>query len=306
MQKILITGANGFVGQVLAGRVRQSQDFHLLATSASESLQGSGGTGDFQRMDITSQEQVSTVIGSFHPDVIVHCAAMTQVDPCEQEPERCDRVNIEGTRQVAKAAERIGARFVFLSTDFVFDGLKGPYQEDDQPNPVSTYGWSKLQGEFITQSLRTPWAIVRTILVYGVAPSMSRGNLVTWVRSSLLNGTPIRVVDDQFRMPTLVDDLAEGIIRIIRLQKEGTYHLSGPERVSVYDFARMTGRFFGLDASLITPVKSAELNQPGRRPPSTGFILDKAKDDLNYSPVSLLEGLDLVRNLLNDSAVDNR
>jgi dTDP-4-dehydrorhamnose reductase len=301
MQKILLTGANGLVGQTLAGRIPLLPAYDLLATSASESVLRNTHDVKFRRMDITSPEQVESVFGEYRPDTVIHCAAMTQVDTCEANPALCDQVNIGGTRLVAREAEKLGARFIYLSTDFVFDGLNGPYSEDDEPNPVSTYGWSKLQGEYITRSLKVPWAIVRTILVYGITPSMKRPNLVTWVRDSLTSRKPIRVVDDQFRMPTLTDDLADGIIRIMERNKTGIFHLSGSEMVSVHDFAVRTARFFHLDESLISPVKSAELSQPGRRPAATGFILDRAMEELDYAPKSLDEGLVVVRNLLDDS-----
>ena len=303
MIKILLTGANGLVGQTLAHKIQSLSGFELLATSASECKVKGVTSVQFSQMDITSPDQVKTIFDRFKPDLVIHSAAMTQVDPCELDPDLCDKVNIDGTRLVAKAAEESGARFIYLSTDFIFDGLNGPYSEDDQPNPVNAYGWSKLQGEFITRSLKVPWMIVRTILVYGITPSMSRFNLVTWVRDSLINHKPIRVVDDQFRMPTLVDDLAEGIIRIIDRNKIGIYHLSGPELTSVLDFALQTARFFNLDESLISPVHSISLNQPGRRPVSTGFVLDKAIEELDYLPRNLDQGLTLVRNLLTDYSV---
>ena len=270
----------------------------MLATSLSPCRVPVIDPGSFAVMDITSPEQTGRVLDGFRPDVVVHCAAITDVDPCELDPENCERVNIEGTRNIAAAAAACNARFIYLSTDFVFDGLKGPYGEDDDPNPVSTYGWSKLQGEYIARSARVPWAIVRTILVYGVPPSLKRNNLVTWVYSSLKNNQPIRVVNDQFRMPTLADDLADGIISIVERNKTGIFHLSGPEMVSVFEFAQQTARFFGLDQSLITPVKSAELKQAGRRPPSTGFILDRAIEELEYSPRGISAGLSVVQNLL--------
>ncbi|TSA36924.1 MAG: dTDP-4-dehydrorhamnose reductase [Porphyromonadaceae bacterium] len=303
MIKILLTGANGLVGQTLAGKIQLLHGFELLATSASDCKVKGVEPVRFSIMDITSPDQVNTIFDRFKPDVVIHCAALTQVDPCELNPDLCDKVNIEGTRLVAKAAEESGARFIYLSTDFVFDGLNGPYSEDDQPNPVSVYGWSKLQGEFITRSLKVPWIIVRTILVYGFTPSMSRFNMVTWVRDSLINHKPIRLVDDQFRMPTLVDDLADGIIRIIKRDKTGIYHLSGPEMTSVLDFAVQTARFFNLDESLISPVHSDSLNQPGRRPVSTGFILEKAIGELDYAPRNLNQGLTVARNLLSDYTV---
>lgn len=297
MERILVTGANGFIGQALVRRIRGIPGFGLLATSGSDCRMKDLAPSRFARMDITSEVQVETVFGEYRPDVVVHSAALSQVDACEQDPELCDRVNIEGTRLVARAAAKAGARFIYLSTDFVFDGLSGPYSEDDQPNPVSAYGWSKLQGEYITRALKVPWAIVRTILVYGAGSPSTRGNLVTWVHDSLSQGRQIKVTDDQFRMPTLVDDLVEGIMRIIMLKKTGIFHLSGPEMISVYDFALKTAGVFNLDAGLITPVKSVDLNQKGRRPPATGFRLDKALLELDYKPVSPGEGLTVVRNL---------
>ncbi len=298
MKRILVTGANGLVGQTLIRKITLDGDSDYLATSASECKVRDISPGRFRIMDINREDRVREVIGSYHPDVIIHCAAMTQVDACENNPGLCDRVNIEGTRNIARAAESFGARFVFISTDFVFDGTGGPYLEEDQPNPVSFYGWSKLQGELITRSLKTPWVIVRTILVYGVVPAMNRINLVLWVKKSLEAGNPIQVVDDQFRMPTLADDLADGILRAARQGNSDIYHLSGPEMLSVYEIAIRTARFFSLDESLISPVSSRTLNQSGKRPPSTGFVLGKACSELNYSPKNLDKGLAVVRLLL--------
>ncbi len=300
MVKILITGANGLVGQTLVRKILSMPGFDLLATSASECKIKGLDAARYRQMDITDQSLVHEVFSSFIPEVVIHCAAMTQVDPCEQDPVRCDLVNIDGTRNIARASESMGSKFIFLSTDFVFDGLKGPYCEDDEPCPVSVYGWSKVQGEYITRSLRIPWAIVRTILVYGVTRSMNRSNLVTWVRDSLSGGKSIQVVDDQFRMPTFVDDLADGIMGIVKRKATGIYHLSGPEMISVHDFALATAKCFGLDCSLITPIKSDSLNQPGKRPVSTGFVLDRAIEELDYSPRNIQDGLMMVQNLIQE------
>jgi len=297
-KRILITGSNGLIGQTLIQRLLSEPEVEIYGTSQSDNHLRGLGPEYFFKADLAVPGQISQVIGEIRPDAVVHCGAMTQVDPCEADPDLCDRVNIEGTREAAKATEKIGGHFIYVSTDFVFDGEKGPYSEDDTPSPVSTYGWSKLQGEFITLSLRFPATIIRTILVYGVAPAMNRSNLVLWVRKSLMENQPIRVVDDQFRMPTLANDLDEAIARIISGKKRGIFHLSGPEMVSVYDFALKTARFFSLDESLISPVSSRTLNQPGQRPRSTGFVLDKAISELDYSPKNLDEGLAVVQNLL--------
>lgn len=298
MKRVLITGSNGLVGQSVIKAMADLPGYIAFGSSLSHNQVAGLSPDSFFAADLSAPGSITRVVQELRPEVIVHCGALTQVDACEANPHLCDLINIEGTREVARASESVGAHFIYLSTDFVFDGEGGPYSEEDVPNPVSTYGWSKLQGEFITLSLRCPKTIVRTILVYGVAPAMNRTNLVLWVRNSLTEGKPIRVVDDQFRMPTLSDDLALGISRIIQLEKEGIYHLSGSEMTSVHDFALKTARFFALDETLISPIRSQELNQPGRRPRSTGFILNKAREDLEYSPRNLDQGLNVVRNLL--------
>ncbi len=298
MKRILITGSNGLVGQTLLHHLLGRSGIEIMATSAHENRYPGLALDQFSQTDLQVPGQTAALILDFKPDAVIHAAAMTQADPCELNPDLCDRINIEGTREVARASEKVGSYFVFLSTDYVFDGLQGPYREEDEPNPVSSYGWSKLRGEYLTRRLATPWTIIRTILVYGVVPALNRSNLVLWVRNSLSNGISIRVVNDQFRMPTLADDLAEGIITVILKEKTGIYHLSGPEMLCVSDIAYKCADFFSLDRSLICPVSSLTLNQPGKRPPSTGFVLDKAARELDYAPKNLEEGLSVVQNLL--------
>lgn len=298
MKQILITGSNGLLGQNLLSQLLQRSDLDLLALSKSGNIYPEKSGYRFIQADISDALAMEELAKVYHPDVIIHAAAVTQVDPCELNPEECFRVNVEGTRNLAQWAEKGGSHFIYVSTDFVYDGENGPYRESDPACPVSQYGWSKLEGEQICKDLSVPWTIVRTILVYGVTPAMSRSNLVLWVKNELEQDRPIRVVEDQFRMPTLVDDLAWGIIRIMDLQKEGIYHLCGPELASILDLALITARFFKLDTELISPILSASLNQPGRRPKSTGFILEKARKELNYSPKKFQDGLAVVQNLL--------
>ncbi len=301
MTKILITGSNGLLGQNLLKQLIRRGDCQILAISKSPDVYPVKSGYQFVQLDITQRQDILAISEFFRPDVVIHAAAMTQVDPCELNPELCMQVNVEGTRNMADLATSCSAKFIFISTDFVFDGENGPYSENDDTCPVSQYGWSKLEAEKITQELTVPWAIVRTILVYGLTPAMSRSNLVLWVKNSLEQGQAIRVVEDQFRMPTLVDDLAWGIIRIMDLKRQGIYHLSGSEMASVLDLAVQTAQYFGLDTHLISAIHSNELNQPGKRPPATGFILDKAIKELNYQPKIFTQGLSVVQNLLEKS-----
>jgi len=300
MKKILISGSNGLLGQNLLNQLIPRNDCQILAVSKSPDVYPDQTGYSFMQIDLTQRQQVLEISESYCPDIVIHAAAMTQVDPCELNPDLCTKVNVEGTRNLADMSSACGAKFIYISTDFVFDGEGGPYKEEDELNPVSHYGWSKLEGEKITQRLSVPWAIVRTILVYGLTPAMSRSNLVLWVKDSLEQNQEIRVVEDQYRMPTLVNDLVWGIIRIIDLEKQGIYHLSGPDYRSILELAIEIADFFGLDTNLISPIHSKELNQPGKRPPHTGFVLHKARTELGYQPKKFNQGLSVVQNLLSD------
>lgn len=298
--RLLITGAGGLVGQkILDTALNPASPFHgrfeVLATGRRPfSRPGCR----FEQMDITDPAGIRKVFESFRPDTVIHSAAMTQVDPCELDPETCIKTNVEGTRNIVRACELAGSRLLHLSTDFIFDGMKPPYREEDPPDPLSVYGRSKLDAEKLVRESVTPWSIARTILVYGYAAGLSRSNIVLWVKQSLEAGKTIRVVADQFRAPTLAEDLAWGCLQILAKKAEGIYHLSGPDMMSILEIAVQTARFFKLDESKILPVATAELKEPGRRPYKTSFALEKAARDLDYRPRHLDEGLAFVKSQL--------
>lgn len=294
MPSILITGSNGLVGRELI-RAFAKTDFTVYATSSSPDKINQPGVS-FHQLDIRDNEGVFNLIQTLNPSVVIHSAAISAPDVCEVDKPLCNAVNIDGTQNIANACKAVNARMLFLSTDFVFDGENGPYAEDAIPNPISYYGWSKLEGEKITQQL-PHWAIVRTVLVYGDTVGLNRANFVTWVKSSLEKGEKIRVVNDQFRTPTYAPDLAFGIVGATKYLLDNNtnqiWHLSGPlPLISVYDMALQIASFYKLDASLIEPVASAGLQQPAKRPPTTGFSIAKAQKAFNYSPVQFINGLD--------------
>ncbi|MBL7952825.1 MAG: SDR family oxidoreductase [Flavobacteriales bacterium] len=300
--RILITGSNGLLGQKLVTALRNDQGVDLLATS-----RGSDRTPDplgshYRSMDITVAADVNAVFDAFDPEVVIHTAAMTNVDACELDPVECKLQNVTATANLVKASEKHGSHFIHLSTDFIFDGENGPYREEDGAAPLSIYGHSKLDAERIVMNSRlSKWAIARTIIVYGIAEGLSRGNVVLWAKSALEKGQPIKVVDDQWRMPTLAEDLADGCIRIAKRGATGIYNLSGPDGMSILELVSRVGAFFKLDTSVVSPVKSDSLGQPAKRPPKTGFILDKARRDLGYSPRSFEAGLVVLRDQLSAS-----
>jgi dTDP-4-dehydrorhamnose reductase len=291
--KILVTGSNGLLGQKLT-QLFLDTGIPAVATGIGPDRFPGGGKYTYAELDITNEASVEQVVAAHRPDVIIHAAAITNVDTCHSAPEDCRKVNVEGTRYLLRAAERAGAHFVYVSTDFVFNGLAGPYHEDDLPDPVSIYGSSKRDAEDLVKASATSWSIVRTILVYGVTAQMSRSNIILWVKNSLSEGKTIRVVNDQWRMPTLAEDLARACMNIAQARAEGIFHISGNEMLSVYQIACEVAAHWNLNQELIVPVPSETLNQEAKRPPKTGFILDKARQVLDYRPHSLQEGLRLV------------
>jgi dTDP-4-dehydrorhamnose reductase len=291
--KILVTGTNGLLGQKLVTLLQQEENVQLIATARTASVQPIK-RGTFHLMDVTNKATVDSVIASTSPDVIIHTAAMTQVDDCETRREDCTLNNVTAVEHLVDACGKNNVHLVHVSTDFIFDGSTGPLDEYAKPNPVNFYGESKLAAEEIIQKSNIPWSILRTILVYGVSQDLSRSNIVLWVKKSLEEGKKISVVNDQWRTPTLAEDLAMGCYRAAAKKAQGVFNISGKDFMTPYDIAIQTAAFFNLDASLITATDSTQFKQPARRPLKTGFIIDKAKKELGYEPHSFLEGLQLV------------
>jgi dTDP-4-dehydrorhamnose reductase len=288
--KILITGANGLLGHKLVDLLPRQPGVVTIAT-ARRTMSGLPPAVLFSRLDITDREQVQSVIALHRPDVIIHTAAMTNVDQCESEKENCWRANVESVNYLIEASRKIQARLIHVSTDFIFDGSHGPLDESATPNPVNFYGESKLAAEKEVINSRLHWTIVRTVLVYGVTPDLSRSNIVLWVKKSLEEEKSIRVVTDQWRTPTLAEDLAMGCYLVAQKKATGIFHISGEEMLTPYDIAIQTAEFFHLDKGLIARADSHTFQQPARRPPKTGFIIDKAKAVLGYQPHTFKEGL---------------
>ena len=292
--RILITGSNGLLGQKLI-TLLSSKKIDVVATGRGLDRSESGDEHYcYAEMDITDADQVGNVLHQFKPDVVINTAAMTNVDQCESEKEACRKLNVDAVANLISACRKANAFLVHLSTDFIFDGEAGPYSETHEANPISFYGQSKLDAEVIVKESDIDWAIVRTVLVYGIVPNMSRSNIILWVKDSLEKGKPIKVVTDQWRTPTLVEDLAMGCLLIAQQKATGIFNISGKEMLTPYDMAMMTAEYFDLDASTISKADSSTFSQPAKRPPKTGFVIEKAKNELGYKPHSFLEGIALL------------
>lgn len=299
--KILITGSNGLLGQKLVYKLREKKNVECIATARGENRLIKREGYVYESLDITNKKNVEEVFAKFLPDVVINTAAMTNVDACETDREGSWLMNATAVGYQVKALEELSKEhsgynphFIHLSTDFIFDGTHGPLDESEKPNPLSYYAEGKLEAEKIVQASSLDWAIARTVLVYGIVDNMSRSNIVLWVKSNLEQGKTINVVDDQFRTPTLAEDLADGCILIAEKRAKGIYNISGKDFYSILQLAQVVADYYGLDKSLIKPSKSADIKQPAKRPPVTGFIIDKAKNDLGYDPHSFTEGIKIL------------
>ncbi|CAG5070471.1 dTDP-4-dehydrorhamnose reductase [Dyadobacter sp. CECT 9623] len=290
-KKILITGSNGLLGQKLVELLVAKDNVRTFATAKGGNRLPFQEGYEFLEMDVTDVQEVEQVISQIRPNVVIHTAAMTNVDQCEMEKEACWKLNVTAVENLISVCGKFDIFLQHLSTDFVFDGKSGPYSEEDQPNPISFYGWSKYAAEQAVLSSGIRFAITRTVLVYGIAHDMSRSNIILWVKKSLEEGKAIKVVTDQYRTPTLAEDLAIGCYLIADQESEGIFHISGKDFLTPYEMAIMAADYFHLDKSLISPTDASAFTQPARRPPRTGFILTKASAVLGYEPHSFEEGI---------------
>jgi len=291
--KVLVTGANGLLGQKLYLLLTKQDNTEVVACSKGVNKNSFIST-NYLELDITDKILVNKVLNEVYPDIVINTAAMTNVDQCESEKEGCWEINVSGVANLIEACKDNGTFLIHLSTDFIFDGSAGPLDESAEPNPVNYYGESKLAGEKLIMDSDIDWAIVRTVLVYGIIPQMSRSNIILWVKQSLEQGKDINVVDDQWRTPTLAEDLAMGCLLIANKRAKGIFNISGKDFLTPYQMAMKTAEFFSLDTSLIHKTDSNRFTQPARRPLITGFIIKKAENELNYYPHTFEEGLSIL------------
>ncbi len=283
-KRILITGSNGFLGQKLTDICVSKNAYVICCTSQSENRNPNQDGYQFQKLDLLDFNGLQQLIEAFKPSHIIHTAAMTSVEACEAQPQLCEQLNITVVDFLGKCCAEQNIHLTFLSTDFVFDGTDGPYDELALPNPKNAYGASKLAAEEKLLESNAAFAIIRTILVYGVIADKNRSNLVLWAKNKLSQGESIRVVDDQWRMPTWVDDLATACLLAVEKHATGIFHISGEEMYSIIEAVYEVADFWQLDPQLISSVHASELGQAENRPQKTGFILDKSKRILGYNP----------------------
>ncbi|WP_334058980.1 SDR family oxidoreductase [Polaribacter sp. P097] len=291
MIKVVITGSNGLLGQSLLNLLLKENDkYDVYGFSRGVNR---SGRNDFQyiSIDITNKSQLTEELLKIKPDYIINTAAMTQVDACENDKAKCDILNVEVVEWLAAICQELSAHLIHISTDFIFDGKKGWYKETDEPNPLSYYGLSKLKSEQVLEKSNINYTILRTILVYGKVFDMSRSNIVLWVKESLENKREITIVDDQYRTPTYVEDLALACKISMDKNATGIFNISSSELLSIFDIAKQVAAVFNLDDSYIKSISTATLNQTANRPIKTGFDLSKTNKELNFYPKTFKDDL---------------
>ena len=289
--KVVIIGSNGMLGQSLVNRLEEQDPYQIFAMASGVNRNSAKQTSNYFNIDITDFKTIKWQLALIEPDVIINALAMTNVDICEVEKELCDKVNANFTADLAQISKELKAHFIHISTDFIFDGSKGLYTEDDTPNPVNYYGLSKWKAEQKIQEIGGEFSILRTILVYGKLANMKRNNIVLWVKQSLEKGETIKIVNDQYRMPTYVGSIVDACVLIMEQKATGVFNISGSEFLSIYEMALQVAKFYNLEERLIQATDSNTFVQKAKRPPKTGFVLEKAINELGFKPLSLQEGL---------------
>lgn len=289
--KILVTGSNGLLGQKLTDLLINKADVQLIATARGENRNPNKSGYIYEELDILDEDATRLVVDKYRPNCVIHAAAMTQVDDCEIKQMDCIRLNINTVEHLLELSVEFNFRLVHLSTDFIFDGTKPMLTEEELPRPLSFYGWSKQEAESRILEFGVNYAILRTVLVYGKVADMSRSNIILWAYNVLKDQKPAKVVDDQFRTPTLAEDLAEGCYLAAVSNENGIYNIAGKDFLSIYELVEKVAEMHGFSMDNIERVSSSTLNQPAKRPPVTGLNIEKAVRVLGYRPHSLEEGI---------------
>jgi len=288
--KILITGSNGLLGMQLRCLLEKN-DFSVIASGiGSDRLTNHNHI--YIELDVTSSERCEYILNTYQPDIIVNAAAMTDVDKCEKEKERCLEVNSDSIDAFIPYLKKNNTHYIQISTDFIFNGEKGPYIETDDCDPINFYGFSKLEAEKKITTNNLKYTILRTSLIYGM--DNDGNNFLMWVRKNLMDNVELNIVDDQYRTPTYVLDLSAAILEIVKHKKYGTYHISGGENLSIFEIVCNIAKHYKLSISLVNRIKSSELNQIAKRPSRSGLKIKKAIENFNFTPTDLNNALNQI------------
>ena len=284
--RIFVTGGSGLLGSKMA-EIALERSYEVYSGFNTHTPE----FGKPVKFDLADPDSVANVLKNIKPDVVVHSAALTDVDKCEMDKELAYKINVEGTKVVAEMAGKLGFFLVYISTDYVFDGSKGMYKEEDKTNPINYYGYTKLLGE----KYCLDFCIARTCVIYGAKPASGKVNFVLWLIEKLESGKNVRIITDQYITPTLNTNLAKMVLECAERKMKGIFHLAGATRVSRFEFAKEIAKEFGLDENLIIPAKMDDINWIAKRPKDSSLDTSKAAKYLNEKPYELKKALKVLK-----------
>ena len=288
--KLLVTGASGLYGSKLTElAVKKGHQVYSLY-SQHQPLHGIP-----IKTDVSEREKLLSKFHELKPDAVVHAATLTDVDKCELNKKLAWKVNVEGTDNVADAAKTCGAFLLYISTDYVFDGEKGCYEETDLPSPMSYYAYTKLKAEEHVQDILNQYCIARPSVIYGANSAAGKVNFALWLLEKLRKKEQAKVFADQWNSPTLNMSLAEMTLEVLERKLTGIFHLSGATRISRLNFAVLLAKTFGMDSSIFVASSIKDFSLPAKRPRDSSLNTSKAERTLKNRPLKIESALERLK-----------
>lgn len=291
--RILITGGTGLLGKALI-ETRDSE-YEIIATYLGNYNMENTNRIKYNKLDVRDKEEYHHLFKEFKPETVIHTASIGSPDYAEKNKNETWAINVGGTQNILNNCEQFGAKFIYISSNGIYDGNKAPYCEDDKAEPINYYGQTKLEGERVTQKAKIPYAIVRPILMYGWNHPFERPNIITITLSKVQKGEKIFAYDDVFSNPLFAQNCAKAIWEIVKEQKYETFNIGGRDRLSVYQLLKEAAKIFNLDENLIMPVQQGFFNELVKRPKDTSYVTEKMRRVLKIEPLSVFEGLSLMK-----------